>query len=265
MDERILEATAYLNQCIPTAPAIGIITGSGLGAIVENMTDIIRIGYADIPHFPVSTVPGHAGEVIVGRLSGRRLFVLSGRVHYYEGHGIEAVVFPTKVMAAFGIKAVVVTNAAGGINKEFYPGDVVAITGHVDLMRNIALVFPDPRDVYDPMLRDLLALAADEQGIVLKQGVYAVVSGPSYETPAEIKALQVVGADMVGMSTVPEATEASRMGMKVLGISFITNLAAGLGQNPLSHQEVMETSTHYLSTPKRLIEKFIEKLDPAAL
>ncbi|MEN8243624.1 MAG: purine-nucleoside phosphorylase [Thermodesulfobacteriota bacterium] len=265
MDERILEATAYLNQCIPAAPAIGTITGSGLGAIVEKMTDLIRIDYADIPHFPVSTVPGHAGEVIVGRLAGRRLFVLSGRVHYYEGHGIDAVVFPTKVMAALGIKAMVVTNAAGAINKGFYPGDVVAITNHVDLMRDIALVFPEPRDVYDPMLRERLRLAAEEQGIALKQGVYAAVSGPSYETPAEIKALQVIGADMVGMSTVPEAKEASKMGMKVLGISFITNPAAGLGQNPLSHQEVMETSAHHLPTLKRLIETFFAKLDPAAL
>ena len=265
MDEHVLEAATYLNQCIPAPPSMGIITGSGLGAIVENMTDLIRIRYADIPHFPVSTIPGHAGEVIVGRLSGRSLFVLSGRVHYYEGHGIDAAVFPVKVMAALGIKAVLVTNAAGGIHKGFSPGDVVAITGHVDLMREIVLVFPEPREVYDPMLRDLLRQAADEEGIVLKQGVYAAVSGPSYETPAEVKALQVIGVDMVGMSTVPEATEASRMGMKVLGISFVTNAAAGLGQTPLSHQEVLETSAHYLPTLKRLIEKLIAKLDPAIL
>ena len=132
-------------------------------------------------------------------------------------------------------------------------------------MREIVLVFPEPREVYDPMLRDLLRQAADEEGIVLKQGVYAAVSGPSYETPAEVKALQVIGVDMVGMSTVPEATEASRMGMKVLGISFVTNAAAGLGQTPLSHQEVLETSAHYLPTVKRLIEKLIGKLDPADL
>ena len=265
MDKHVLEAMACLSQSVPAAPSIGIIAGSGLGAIVDNMTEIIRIRYADIPHFPVSTIPGHAGEVIVGRLSGRRIFVLSGRVHYYEGHGLDTVVFPTRVMAAYGIKAVLVTNAVGGIKKGFSPGDVVAITGHVDLMRDIVLVFPDPIDVYDPMLRDLLLIAADELGIVLKKGVYAAVSGPSYETPAEIRALQVIGADMVGMSTVPEATEANRMGMKVLGISLISNPGAGLGQIPLSHQEVMETSAGHLPTLKRLIETFLGKLDPAAL
>ena len=265
MDKHVLEATAYLSQYIPKTPSIGIIAGSGLGEIVDNMTEIIRIRYIDIPHFPVSTIPGHAGEVIAGRLSGRRIFVLSGRVHYYEGHGLNTVVFPIRVMAAFGIKAVVVTNAAGGIKKGFSPGDVVAITGHMNLMRNIVLVFPDPINVYDSMLRDLLMLAAGELGIDLMEGAYAAVSGPSYETPAEIMSLQALGADMVGMSTVPEVTEANRMGMKVLGISFIANPAAGLGQTPLSHQEVMETSASHLPTLKRLIETFIGKLDPAVL
>ena len=265
MDEHVRNATAYLRKRIPEFPAIGIITGSGLGALVDNMSDLVRIPYADIPHFPVSTVPGHAGEIVSGRLSGQHIFVLSGRVHYYEGHGFDAVVFPIKVMAASGVKAVVVTNAAGGINKRFLPGNVVTIKGHVDFMRNVALVFPEPIDVYTPMLRDLLTLAADELGMVLKEGIYAAVCGPSYETPAEIKALQVVGADMVGMSTVPEVMEASRLGMKVLGISFIANQAAGLRSTPLSHREVMETSAVHLPTLKSLIETFIAKLDPAAL
>jgi purine-nucleoside phosphorylase len=264
-DEHVLEAVTFLKQRISVAPAVGIVMGSGLGGLVEEMKRPTRIRYADIPHFPVSSVKGHAGEVVAGTISGRYLFALSGRVHYYEGHPLETVVFPIKVMALFGVKSVIVTNAAGGINKQFLPGDIILITDHMDLMRNIPLNssarLRGSIEVYDPKYRNLATCAAAEVGVTLKAGVYAALSGPSYETPAEIRALRVMGADMVGMSTVPEATEANRLGMKVLGLSFITNQAAGLSQNPLSHQEVIETSARHLATVKKLLKQVIKNLN----
>ena len=266
-DEHVLEAVAFLKQQISVAPAVGIVMGSGLGGLVEEMEHPIRIRYADIPHFPVSSVKGHAGEVVAGCLSGKHILALSGRVHYYEGHPLKTVVFPITVMASFGVRTVIVTNAAGGINKNFSPGDIIVITEHMDLMREIPLKISAGRrrskEIYDPKYRDLAACAAAEVGVTFKTGVYAALSGPSYETPAEIRALQTMGADMVGMSTVPEATEARRLGMKVLGFSFITNQAAGLSQNPLSHQEVIETSAHHLPTAKKFIKQVIKNLDPA--
>ena len=265
-DEHVLEAVGFLKQHLSVAPAVGIVMGSGLGGLVEEMERPVHIRYADIPHFPVSSVKGHAGEVVVGYLSGRHLLALSGRVHYYEGHSLETVVFSIAVMASFGVRTVIVTNAAGGINKSFSPGDIVVITGHMDLMREIPLKISAGRrrskEIYDPKYREQAACAAAEVGVTLKKGVYAALSGPSYETPAEIRALRTMGADMVGMSTVPEATEARRLGMKVLGFSFITNQAAGLSKNPLSHQEVIETSARYLPTMKRFIKQVIKNLDP---
>ncbi|MBW2515105.1 MAG: purine-nucleoside phosphorylase [Deltaproteobacteria bacterium] len=264
-NEQVLEAVAFLKQHFSVTPAVGIVMGSGLGELVEEMQHPTRIRYADIPHFPVSTVKGHAGEVVVGILSGKHIFALSGRVHYYEGHDMGTVVFPIKVMASFGVRCVVVTNAAGGINKNFLPGDIVVITDHMDLMRKIPLTssggLPCSKSVYDARCRHQAACAAAEIGVTLKTGVYAALSGPSYETPAEIRALRIMGADMVGMSTVPEATEAHRLGMKVLGISFISNPAAGLSQTPLSHQEVIETSARHLATVKKFIKQIIKNLD----
>jgi len=264
-DGHVLDAVGFLKQQISVAPAVGIVMGSGLGGLVEEMEQATHIHYADIPHFPVSSVKGHAGELVVGCLSGKYLLALSGRVHYYEGHPLETVVFPITVMASFGVRTVIVTNAAGGINKNFSPGDIIVINDHMDLMRDIPMeISADGRcskEIYDPKYIDLAACAAAEVGVTFKTGVYAALSGPSYETPAEIRALQTMGADMVGMSTVPEATEASRLGMKVLGFSFITNQAAGLSKNPLSHQEVIETSTHHLPTAKKFIKQVIKNLD----
>ena len=264
-DEHVLEAVGFLKQCLSAAPAVGIVMGSGLGGLVEEMKQVTRIRYADIPHFPVSSIKGHAGEVVAGCLCGKYILALSGRVHYYEGHPMETVVFPITVMASFGVRTVIVTNAAGGINKSFSPGDIIVISGHMDLMREIPLDISAGRrhskEIYDQEYRDLAACAAADVGVVFKTGVYAALSGPSYETPAEIRALQTMGADMVGMSTVPEATEAYRLGMKVLGFSFITNQAAGLSRNPLSHQEVIETSARHLPTMKKFIKQLIKTLD----
>ena len=244
--------------------AVGVILGSGLGELVEETEDPIRIPYADIPYFPLSSVKGHAGEAVVGGLSGRPFFALSGRVHSYEGYPWETLVFPIRVMAFIGVGTVIVTNAAGGINCDFSPGDIILITGHIDLMRKIS---PDPapriqgsEDVYDPMMRKQAACAAAGVGVTLKTGVYAAVTGPSYETPAEIRALRFLGADMVGMSTVPEATEAKRLGMKVLGLSFIANPAAGLNRNPLSHHDVIETSARHLPVFKKVLKQVIKAL-----
>ena len=266
-NEQVMEAVSFLRQRLSVAPAVGIVMGSGLGGLVEEMERPTRIRYTDIPHFPVSSVKGHAGEVVVGCLSGRHLFALSGRVHCYEGHPLETVVLPIKVMASFGVRYVILTNAAGGINHNFSPGDIIVITDHMDLMWNIplksSLGLQRSKEIYDSTCRKKAACAAAEVGVTLKTGVYAALSGPSYETPAEIRALRIMGADMVGMSTVPEATEACRLGMKVLGFSFITNQAAGLSQTPLSHQEVIETSLRHLGTVKKFIKQVIKNLDPA--
>jgi purine-nucleoside phosphorylase len=263
-DEQVLDAVTFLKQQLSVTPAVGIVMGSGLGELGEEMQRPTRIRYADIPHFPVSAVKGHAGEVVVGRLSGKPIFALSGRVHYYEGHALDTVVFPIKVLASLGVRCVVVTNAAGGINKKLSAGDIVVITDHMDLMRKIPLTISGEllcaKGVYDARCRHQAACAAAEIGVTLKAGVYAALSGPSYETPAEIRALRIMGADMVGMSTVPEVTEAHRLGMKVLGISFISNQAAGVSQTPLSHQEVLMTSARHLATVKKFIKQVIQKL-----
>jgi len=264
-DEHVLEAVTLLKQRLSEVPAIGIVMGSGLGGLVEEMEGPIRIPYTDIPHFPVSSVKGHAGEVVAGTLSGVHLFALSGRVHYYEGYPLETVVFSTRVLASLGVKTLIVTNAAGGIKNNFLPGDIIVISGHINLIRESSLSpstgMQASQEVYDPELIKLARRAAAEMGVTLKVGVYAAVTGPSYETPAEVRALGIMGADMVGMSTVPEATEANRLGMKVLGLSFITNQAAGLSQNPLSHQEVIETSANHLPTVKKLLKQIIKNLN----
>jgi purine-nucleoside phosphorylase len=267
-DKQVLEATTFLKQHVPIIPEAGILTGSGLGGVVEEIEDSIVVRYSDIPHFPVSSVKGHAGEVVVGHISGKRIVALSGRVHYYEGHGFETIVFPIKIMASLGVKTVMVTNAAGGINETFLPGDIVSIIGHLDLMRGVFLMPagepPSPKKVYAPKLISQAKRAAEKIGVTLKAGIYAAVSGPCYETAAEIRALRIMGADMVGMSTVPEVIEANRLGMKVLGFSFITNPATGMSENPLSHQEVIETSARILPTFKALVKQIVSDLDSVA-
>jgi purine-nucleoside phosphorylase len=265
-DEHVSEAVAFLKQRLSWVPAVGIVMGSGLGGLVQDMQNPIRIPYEDIPHFPISGVKGHAGEVVVGDLSGRPLFALSGRVHHYEGYPLKTVVFAINVMAFLGVKTVIVTNAAGGINRQFSPGDIILITDHLNLMHEcIPTSSPGQgnlKEVYDPGLREQARRAAADVGVTLKTGVYAAVTGPSYETPAEIRAFRTMGADMVGMSTVPEAIEANRLGMKVLGFSFITNHAAGLSQTPLSHQEVIDTSARYLPNVNKVLKQVIKKLNP---
>ena len=265
MNDKVIEAVAKLKQQISDPPQIGIILGSGLGGLVDELDNSVAVRFEDIPHFPVSSVTGHHGEVLCGTLYGTSLLVLSGRVHYYEGYSMQQVAFPMRVMAALGVKTVIVTNAVGAINADFKPGDIVAIRDHINLMSDNPLTgssdFVDLSEAYSRELRNLARQIADHQGITLRSGVYAGYSGPSYETPAEIRALRTIGADMVGMSTVPEVIVANSLGIKILGLSMITNMAAGMSAKPLSHQEVIETSNTASAKFSSLVKAIIGELE----
>ncbi|MBJ6363459.1 purine-nucleoside phosphorylase [Paenibacillus sp. GCM10012307] len=248
----IQEAAGYITSLTSDQPEIGLIMGSGLGILSDYIEDATIIPYHQIPHFPISTVVGHAGELLIGKLAGRTVVLMSGRFHMYEGYGPELTAFPVRVMKALGVKHLIVTNAAGGINIEFKPGDLMVITDHINLTGRNPLVgrndeelgdrFPDMSQAYS---RRLGAIAKDEAaklGFGLREGVYVGVLGPSYETPAEIRMMRTMGADAVGMSTVAEVIAARHSGIEVLGISCISNMASGILDQPLSHQEVIETT-----------------------
>ena len=248
-------------------PRVGIILGSGLGAFAEGLGRKVIIPYGELPHFPHSSVPGHAGRLVLGEVAGQPVVAMQGRVHSYEGYSPLQVAFPARVLCSLGIKALVLTNAAGGINTQFAPGDLMAITDHINLSGWNALTgpnddrlgprFPDMSRAYAPSLRALLLESAQRTQVDLRQGVYAMVSGPSYETPAEIRMLRTLGADAVGMSTVPETVAAGHMGIPVVGISCITNLAAGVGDKPLTHEEVAETANRVAGIFSRLLTDFL--------
>jgi purine-nucleoside phosphorylase len=250
--DRVMEAVGWIRQRVGATPEVAVVLGSGLGEFAEQLERAVRWRYEEIPHWPMSAVVGHAGELVVGELEGRRIAVLAGRVHLYEGHGPQAVAFPVRVVATLGVKALVLTNAAGGINTGFAQGALMVIDDHLNLTGANPLVgpnderfgprFPDMSQVYTPRLRELAHQVAAGQGLTLAHGVYAGLLGPSYETPAEIRYLRAIGADAVGMSTVAEALVASHMKLEVLGISCITNMAAGVLPHPLDHDEVMETA-----------------------
>lgn len=267
---QIREAADYISKKTAHAPEIGLILGSGLGVLGDHVEDAAAIPYGDIPHFPVSTVEGHAGELLVGKLAGRTVALMRGRFHMYEGYGPELTAFPVRVMKALGVKTLVVTNAAGGVNTSFEPGDLMLITDHINLQGRNPLVgpndnelgprFPDMSEAYSKRLRKLAAETAQEQGFTLREGVYIGVLGPSYETPAEIRMMRTLGADAVGMSTVAEVIAARHTGIEVLGISCISNMAAGILDQPLSHDEVMETTERVKSRFLGLVTGVIPKL-----
>lgn len=246
------EAVDFIQQKAKVEPKIGLILGSGLGMLADEIQNPVTIAYDQIPHFPVSTVEGHAGELVIGELEGQKVITMRGRFHLYEGHALESVTFPIRVMKAIGVETILVTNAAGGVNTSYKPGNLMLIQDHINLMYRNPLIgpndaalgerFPDMSSAYDGQLRELAAKVASQQEIELQSGIYAGVLGPSYETPAEIRMLRTVGADAVGMSTVPEVIVARHAGIRVLGISCITNMAAGILPQPLSHDEVMETA-----------------------
>ena len=266
---------ARLSRSSPGAaadaePEIAIVLGSGLGALAERMPEPLVMPYADLPHWPVPRVVGHAGRLVVGRLGGRRVVLLSGRVHVYEGYAPADVVFATRVMGRFGVRQIVLTNAAGGINLAFGTGALMVIDDHINLMGTNPLLgpnderfgprFPDMTEVYSRRLRTIADAAAVASGVPVVHGVYAAVHGPSYETPAEIRYLRAIGADAVGMSTVPEALAARHMGLEVLGISCITNMAAGVCPEPLDHEEVLRTARRVRTAFAALLEAVVERL-----
>ncbi|BBH21063.1 purine nucleoside phosphorylase [Paenibacillus baekrokdamisoli] len=248
----IQEAAKYIAGRITTKPEVGLILGSGLGILGDYLTDGVTIPYHEIPHFPISTVEGHAGELMIGTLSDRTVVLMRGRFHMYEGYGPELTSFPVRVMKAIGVSKLIVTNAAGGINTNFEPGDLMLISDHINLTGRNPLIgpnedelgvrFPDMSEAYSGRLRELARNKAEEQGFSVKEGVYIGVLGPSYETPAEIRMMRGMGADAVGMSTVAEVIAARHSDIEVLGISCISNMASGILNQPLSHVEVMETT-----------------------
>jgi purine-nucleoside phosphorylase len=249
--QKIKDAAAFLTSKTRYRPGVAVILGSGLGAFAKEVARADSLAYADIPHFPRSTVTGHAGRLVVGQFGGMPLAVMAGRVHLYEGYPHQEVAFPTRVLGAFGVKILVVTNAAGAINTAFRPGELMVVTDHLNLTGGNPLVgpeeeiggtrFPDMTEAYEPKLQALAQAAGRHIGLMLRKGVYAGLLGPSYETPAEIRMLRALGADAVGMSTVTEVIAANQMGLQVLGISCLTNMAAGILPRKLDHREVMET------------------------
>jgi purine-nucleoside phosphorylase len=265
------EAAAVLRARTGThdEPALGIILGSGLGGLAGRIEDAIAVPFADVPGFPQATVVGHSGRVILGRLAGRPVVALAGRFHMYEGHSASLAGFPVRVLHALGARTLFVSNAAGGIRATFTPGDLMIITDHLNLMFRNPLIgalepgdvrFPDMSEPYDRALAALLRREATTLGIPLREGVYCGLLGPTYETPAEVRMLSTLGADAVGMSTVPEVIVARALGMRVAGVSCITNFASGTTPNPLSHAEVLETTALVASRFEALVERFVAAL-----
>lgn len=250
--DKINESVVFLESKISLKPRIGIILGSGLGGLADLIEDPVSIQYEDIPNFPISTVEGHAGRLVFGKLQELDIVAMQGRFHFYEGYPIHDVVFPVRVMAGLGNDTLIVTNAAGGVNESFKPGDLMIINDHINYAGVNPLIgknldnkgprFVDMTWAYDKELINVAKNSARELGLEVKEGVYMWFSGPTYETPAEIKLASILGADAVGMSTVPEVIVANHEGIRVLGISCITNMAAGILDQPLDHNEVVETS-----------------------
>lgn len=262
----IKETVSYLKNQGVGAVDFGLILGSGLGELAEEIEGAIRIPYQEIPGFPASTVVGHAGQLVYGNLSGKAVLAMQGRFHYYEGHNMQVVTYPVRIMKALGATSLIVTNAAGGVNLNFEAGDLMAITDHINYMGSNPLIganldefgprFPDMSQAYDYKYRQLLAQIAQDLKIMLQAGVYMGFSGPSYETPAEIRFVRTVGGDAVGMSTVPEVIVANHSGLRVLGISAITNKAAGM-QSELNHEEVVEVTNQLKTKFKALVKQFL--------
>lgn len=270
MYQKIREAVEAVQARSPLRPEIGVILGSGLGATATQTEDAVVIPYTEIPHFHGTSVEGHSGQMVLGTFQGVPTVFLQGRFHLYEGYPMDDVVFPTRTICALGITTLILTNAAGGVNTRYRPSDLMAITDHINLMGdnplkgpNLAQLgprFPDLSEAYSRECIDILCEAATELGLTHHQGVYAGLLGPTYETPAEVRMLRTLGADAVGMSTVPESIAANHLGVRVAGISCITNLAAGLSPRKLTHEEVIENSRLGASKMAKLLEVSIPRL-----
>jgi len=267
--KRIQESADFIASQLPPAET-AIVLGSGVGPLVQIIDNQQQLDYEDIPHFPGTTVPGHSGKLIWGQVHGRAIYAFSGRFHYYEGHAPETVILPMRVLQRLGVKNLILTNAAGGINTSFQAGDLMLITDHINLTGYNPLRgenspewgqrFPDMCYAYDRAFGAVLQEIGKEQGLRLQQGVYCGLSGPNFETPAEIRMLRILGADAVGMSTVPEVLAAHQMGIRILAVSCISNMAAGILDQPLSHEEVNETSKRVEQEFSALIAEFLRRM-----
>ena len=268
LQEKITAAAQYLRAQVETMPQIAMVLGSGLGDYADTLEGAVRVPYSQIPDFPQPTVEGHSGAFVFGRKLGKDVVVLQGRLHYYEGFSQQELTLPIRVLAALGVKTLVLTNAAGGVNLGFKPGTLMLISDHINYSGSNPLIgpnldsfgprFPDMSDLYTGDLRAAIKQAAAEKQIDLAEGVYAMYSGPNYETPAEIRMFRTMGADAVGMSTVPEALVAGHSGMQVVGVSCITNMAAGVLPVKLSHAEVMETAAKVHDLFHRLVDTIVQ-------
>ena len=257
---KVKESVEYIKGKIDFKPEIGIILGSGLGDMADRVKDRVVIKYSEVPNMPVSTVHGHAGQFVCGTLEGKKVIMMQGRFHYYEGHPMRVLALPIHIMKFLGVESLIVTNACGGVNTDFVPGDLMIINDHINFTSSNPLIgsndeeigprFPDMSTAYNREYIKLAKSVAASLDMNLKEGVYMMFTGPTYETPAEVRLARIVGADAVGMSTVPEVIVANHCGLKILGISCITNMAAGILDQPLNHEEVIETS-------KMVKEKFV--------
>lgn len=267
---KIEEAQQFIHSKISFQPEVGLILGSGLGVLADLIENAVAIPYEQIPHFPVSTVEGHEGKLIAGQIKGKNVLLMKGRFHLYEGYSMDKVTFPVRVMKALGIETLLVTNAAGGINTSYEPGDLMLIKDHINLTSRNPLIgpndpelgvrFPDMSEAYSSKLRNIAKEVGAEQSIPMQEGVYVGLLGPTYETPAEIRMFRTLGADAVGMSTVAEVIVARHAGIEVLGISCISNMASGILDQPLTHEEVMETTERVKEKFANLIMAIIPKL-----
>jgi purine-nucleoside phosphorylase len=265
------KTVAFLKEKLSIQPEIGLILGSGLGVLADEIEEPIKIPYNEIPEFPVSTVEGHEGQLVIGTLQGKHVIAMQGRFHYYEGYSLEKVTFPVRVMKELGVKSLIVTNAAGGVNESFSPGDLMVITDHINNTGTNPLIgpndpkqgvrFPDMSTAYNKTYIDLAKKVAEKLNISLKEGVYVGNTGPSYETPAEIRMLRTVGGDAVGMSTVPEVIVARHSNMEVLGISCISNMAAGILDQPLTHDEVIETTEKVKADFLTFVKEIVKEMN----
>ena len=269
--DQVEEAAAAIRERCGVLPESAIVLGSGLGDFADTLLEAVPMAYTDLPHWPAPAVVGHAGQLVIGSIAGKRIAVLSGRVHLYEGHDAATVVFGIRVMGRIGVKRVILTNAAGGINTSFASGALMIIDDHINLQfcknplggpndERFGPRFPDMTEVYSARMRALARDAAKAKGIDVEHGVYVAVEGPSYETPAEIRMFRTIGADAVGMSTVPEAIAARHMGLEVLGISCISNMAAGVLRQPIDHEEVIRTTQRVRGAFGALLEGIVERI-----
>ncbi len=270
LKEKIKQSAEFIKTKSSITPTVGVVLGSGLGAFVEKIENKIIIPYSEIPNFKKVTVKGHDGKLILGSVNGVQVAVMQGRFHFYEGHSLAEVVFPVRVLAKLGIETLILTNAAGGVNLGYKPGELVVLTDHINLTGQNPLIgpndeefgtrFPDMTHTYNSELVKLLERSASELKISIQKGVYAGVLGPTYETPAEIKMIRILGGDVVGMSTVPEVIVANHLGLKICGVSCVTNMGAGITNQKLNHDDIKDEALKVMNNFTNLLNLFITKL-----